>query len=241
MIEKDSIIVIGDSHIGLGDGAEKRIVAWLDKLERTEPRALYLNGDVFHYFIGDEKFHTNAVRNFLGKLNEMKRSGIDVFYIEGNRDFFVRGSYAEPAVTRVTSRESFFAGDRRFFLTHGDMINDRDYPYRFWRSVSKNAITRFAVKLWPEKPARRFVENVERKLSKTNFKHKRRLPTELMQHYGHKRAAEGYDVTVFGHFHHKLLLESNGSTVVVLPAWYESEEAMVISPTTGEFDFATVE
>lgn len=240
MIEKDSIVIIGDSHIGLGDGAEERIVAWLDRLEDARPRALYLNGDVFHYFIGDRKFYTNAVRNFLEKLKSMKESGTYVYYIEGNRDFFVQGSYAEPAVTRVTSRESFYAGERRFYVTHGDMINDRDYPYRFWRRVSKNAFTRFAVKLWPEKPARKFVDHVERKLRSSNFKHKRRLPTEQMQLYAGKRAMEGYDVTVFGHFHHKLVLESGESTVVVLPAWYESEEAMVISPATGEFDFATV-
>lgn len=240
MIEKDSIIVIGDSHIGLGEGAEERIVAWLDRLEQTSPRALYLNGDVFHYFIGDRKFHTGAVKKFLERLAAMKERGTEVYYIEGNRDFFVRGSYAEPSVTRVTSRESFYAGDRRFFLTHGDMINDRDYPYRFWRRISKNFVTRFAVRLWPERSARRFVDRVERRLRKANFKHKRRLPTELMEEYGRKRAAEGYDVVVFGHFHHKLLLDSPGMTVAVLPAWYETEEAMVVSPETGEFRFETL-
>jgi UDP-2,3-diacylglucosamine hydrolase len=240
MIEKDSIIIIGDSHIGLGDGAEDRIVSWLDRLETTRPRALYLNGDVFHYFIGDSKFHTGAVKRFLGKLGEMKDRGIEVYYIEGNRDFFVRGSYAEPAVTRVTTRESFYAGNRRFFLTHGDMINDRDYPYRFWRRLSKNMMTKLAVKLWPAASARRFVDRVERRLRNANFKHKRRLPTELMEEYGRKRREEGYDVVVFGHFHHKLLLESGGMTVTVLPAWYETEEAMVVSPVTGEFSFETV-
>ncbi len=120
------------------------------------------------------------------------------------------------------------------------MINDRDYPYRFWRRISKNVVTRFAVRLWPERSARRFVDSVERRLRNANFKHKRRLPTELMEEYGRKRSAEGYDVVVFGHFHHKLLLEAHGTTVAVLPAWYETEEAMVISPETGEFSFETV-
>lgn len=240
MIAKDSIVVIGDSHIGLGEGAEERIVAWLDRLLESEPRALYLNGDVFHYFIGNPKFHTQAVANFFGKLRQVKERGVEVYYIEGNRDFFVRGSCAEPAVTRVTSRESFYAGERRFYLTHGDMINDRDYPYRFWRRLSKNMITKFAVKLWPAGSARRFVDAVEKRLRNANFKHKRRLPTELMEAYGRKRSEEGFDVVVFGHFHHKLLLESNGTTVAVLPAWYESEEAMVISPDTGEFSFEKV-
>ena len=39
------IYVIGASHIGLADGNEKPIVAWLDRLVALKPRALYLNGD----------------------------------------------------------------------------------------------------------------------------------------------------------------------------------------------------
>jgi UDP-2,3-diacylglucosamine hydrolase len=241
IIEKDSIFILGDSHIGLGVGAEARIVAWLDRLETYEPRALYLNGDVFHYFIGDRKFHTASVRNFLERLRQMKDRGIEVYYIEGNRDFFVKGSFAEPAVTRVTRRASFFAGDRRYFLVHGDMINDRDYPYRFWRRVSKNPLMKVAVRLWPEKSARKFVDRVEKRLRKANFKHKRRLPTELMEQYAVRRSREGYDIVVFGHFHHKLVLESEGATVAVLPAWYETEEAMMVSPRTGEFSFVKLE
>jgi UDP-2,3-diacylglucosamine hydrolase len=240
-IENDCIFILGDSHIGLGKGAETRIVAWLDRLETYEPRALYLNGDVFHYFIGDRKFHTTAVENFLNKLRQMKDRGIEVYYIEGNRDFFVKGSFAEPAVTRVTRKASFYAGDRRYFLVHGDMINDRDYPYRFWRYLSKNPLMKVAVRLWPEKHARGLVDRVEKRLRKANFKHKRRLPTELMEKYGVKRSQEGYDVVVFGHFHHKLVLEPEGATVAVLPAWYETEEAMMVSPRTGEFSFVRLE
>jgi hypothetical protein len=30
------------------------------------------------------------------------------------------------------------------------------------------------------------------------------------------------------------------ATVTILPAWYESGEAMVINPVTGEFDWVVV-
>ena len=46
--EHGQIVVIGDSHIGLSDGDERPIVAWMDRLQKIRPRALYLNGDVFH-------------------------------------------------------------------------------------------------------------------------------------------------------------------------------------------------
>ena len=239
-IPPGQLFVIGDSHIGLGVGAEERIVAWLDRLRVFEPRELHLNGDVFHYFIGEDKFVTPPVTRFFDKLRELRDSGIGVYYIEGNRDFFLKGSVAEPAVTAIVDHSVIEAGGRSYYLVHGDMINDRDYQYRLWRRASKNPLTRIGVKLFPRALARGFVNRVEEHLSQTNFKHKYQLPTEQMQIYGSRRLAEGHDIVVFGHFHEKLVLEEKGSTVVVLPAWFESEEAMVISPDTGEFQFVRV-
>ncbi|MGH9458361.1 MAG: UDP-2,3-diacylglucosamine diphosphatase [Thermoanaerobaculia bacterium] len=231
------IWIFGDSHVGLGAGDERRMVAWLDRLARRGPRALYLNGDVFHYYIGNPKFQTPAVDGFLAKLRELRDGGVDVVWVEGNRDFFVRGSAAERAVSRVVDFEAVSAGPRRYFVVHGDMINDRDIPYRFWRAFSKNPVMETAVRLVPKRIARRIVDRVERKLARSNFKHKTRLPVELMAAYGRERRAEGHDVVVFGHFHHKLLLPPERPEVIVLPAWFEGEEALAISPETGEWSF----
>ncbi|HUO84260.1 MAG TPA: UDP-2,3-diacylglucosamine diphosphatase [Thermoanaerobaculia bacterium] len=233
-------MIIGDSHIGLTDGAERRIVSWLDRLAPFEPRALYLNGDVFHYYIGDPKFYTAAVQNVMGKLAALRERGTHVHYVEGNRDFFVRKSLAESAVSEISDDAVVEAGGRKFFVVHGDMINDRDWPYRFWRRMSKNPITKFGVKLWPKGPARRFVDRVERRLKRANWKHKQRLPVELMEAYGRRKGEQGYDVVVFGHFHQKLELPAGRATVAVLPAWYETEEAMVIDPATGGYRFVRI-
>ena len=67
-----------------------------------------------------------------------------------------------------------------------------------------------------------------------------RLPVELMEAYGRKRAGEGFTHVVFGHFHHKLVLPAGDATVAVLPAWYESREALMIAPDTGEFQFVKI-
>lgn len=240
MIEKRSQFIIGDSHIGLGDGAEKRIVEWLDRLSTLEPAALYLNGDVFHYFIGDEKFRTSSVQGFLDKLKQLRDEGCEVYYIEGNRDFFVEGSFAEDYVTGVATRAEINAVDQKYYVVHGDMINDKDWPYRFWRHFSKNPIMKLAVRFWPKGHARRLVDDVEKNLRKKNFKHKRNLPIELMKAFGRKMGAKGFDVVVFGHFHTKLELDADETTVAVLPAWYESEEAIAISPSTGKYQYVTI-
>jgi UDP-2,3-diacylglucosamine pyrophosphatase LpxH len=234
------IVVIGDSHIGLTDGSELPVIAWLERLALTRPAALYLNGDVFHYLIADPKFYTRSVEAVFARMKELRDQGVSIHYVEGNRDFFLDDSFVEDSVTDIGLEYAVQAGARKYLIVHGDMINDRDLPYRFWRRVSKNAISRFALRLIPRRVARRFVDGVEHRLAESNFKHKSRLPIELMEAYGRRRRAEGFNVVVFGHFHHKTELDVDGGRVTVLPAWYESGEAMVIDPNSGEYTFETI-
>jgi UDP-2,3-diacylglucosamine hydrolase len=240
MIDTGRIFVIGDSHIGLADGSEGPIVAWLDRLQQRAPRALYLNGDLFHYLIADDKFCTRSVEIVFDRLRKLRDGGVEVHYVEGNRDFFLEGSFAEKAVSDVGLQYTVAAGARKYLIVHGDLINDRDYPYRFWRFASKNALSRLALKFIPRRTARNFVDSVERRLARTNFKHKSRLPTVQLEAYGRKRAAQGYTDVVFGHFHQKTVLPAGDATVTILPPWYETGEAMCIDPVSGEFTFEEI-
>jgi UDP-2,3-diacylglucosamine hydrolase len=239
VIAPGQIFVIGDSHIGLSDGSEAPILSWLDRLQALRPRALYLNGDLFHYLIADPKFYTSSVEHVFARFRALRDSGIAIHYVEGNRDFFLHGSFAEEAVTDVALEFAVTASDRKYLIVHGDMINDRDIPYRFWRWASKNALSKFALNFIPKKVARGFVDKIEGRLSDSNFKHKYQLPIERMEAYGRTRGEEGFTHVVFGHFHEKLVLEGP-TTVTVLPAWYETGEAMAIDPVSGSFEWVTI-
>ena len=132
------------------------------------------------------------------------------------------------------------AGRRKYLIVHGDLINDRDYPYRFWRFASKNALSQFALKLVPRRTARSFVDGVEKRLARTNFKHKSQLPIAHFERYGRDRAADGFTDVVFGHFHQKIVLPTPGAQITILPPWYETGEAMAIDPVSGEFSFVEI-
>jgi UDP-2,3-diacylglucosamine hydrolase len=238
-VREGQIFVIGDSHIGLADGNEQPINGWLDRLVSHRPKALYLNGDLFHYLIAHRKFFTSSVDKVLKKFREVVDAGVPIHYVEGNRDFFIKGSFVEKAVTDVALEYEVRAGNQKYLIVHGDMINDRDWKYRFWRRASKNPVTKLGLELIPKSMAKKFVDDVEKRLGKSNFKHKTRLPVELMEAYGRTRGREGFTHVVFGHFHHKLVMPGP-TTVAILPPWYETGEAMTIDPATGEFGFATI-
>ena len=221
--------VIADSHVGGRPGDEGPFLEALETARRRGATAITLLGDIFHFFIAHKKFETPAIGRFLEAARRLREAGVPVTYIEGNRDFFLRGSYAEGAFRQVCDEEIFEAGGRRFLATHGDLLNDRDRAYRFWRFLSKNPVSRAAVGLVPKKAGNRFVGEVESRLYRSNFKHKSRLPAEIIRAYAARRFGEGIDVVLLGHFHKPWVDESEGGRIEILPAFAEERRWMEIA------------
>jgi UDP-2,3-diacylglucosamine hydrolase len=225
--------VFADCHVGRRPGDEGPFLEGIESARERGARAITLLGDTFHYFIAHRKFETPAIAKFLAASERLAAAGVAVTYVEGNRDFFVRGSYAEKSFRSVVDEETFEEGGKRFLLTHGDLLNEADWPYRFWRLLSKNPVSRAAIGLVPERAANRLVWKVEKRLYRSNFKHKTRLPVEMIRKFAARRFAEGFDVLLLGHFH-KPWTEAVGSgRVEILPAFVETRQWMEIDDKGG--------
>ncbi|HKB70392.1 MAG TPA: UDP-2,3-diacylglucosamine diphosphatase [Thermoanaerobaculia bacterium] len=220
---KSVIAVLADSHLGPSPADVDPFLRALSQMRRRGATALYLLGDVFHYLIADRKFATPGLDRFLEGVREFRASGGRVVYVEGNRDFFLRNSYLEPEFDAVADRAVFRAGRASFYLTHGDTINARDWPYRFWRFLSKNRLSWAAMKLVPRSAANRFVASMERRLRDTNFKHKSRLPVEMIERFARRRRREGYDVVLLGHFHEAWRGEWDDAAAEIVPPFLEEK------------------
>jgi UDP-2,3-diacylglucosamine hydrolase len=221
--------VFADCHVGRRPGDENPFLEALETARSRGARAITLLGDIFHFFIAHPKFETPAITRFLGKARELREAGVAVTYVEGNRDFFLRGSYVERLFQAVCDEEIFAAGGRRFLATHGDLLNERDLPYRFWRRLSKNPISRAAIDFIPGTLANRFVWSVEARLYHSNFKHKTRLPVEMIRAFAQKRFLQGIDVLLLGHFHKSWAETVDGGRIEILPAFVEERRWMEIS------------
>ncbi len=225
------IAVIADSHLGSSPEEVEPFLRALTQIRDHGGEGIYLLGDVFHYLVADRKFSTPGLDAFVAGIRRFRSGGGRVVYVEGNRDFFLRGSYLEPEFDGVADKASFRAGSRSFFLTHGDTINERDWPYRFWRFASKNPLSRLALKAVPAGAANRFVAAMERRLRETNFKHKSSLPIDRIERFARRKFREGYDVVLLGHFHEAWRSEIDGGAAEIVPpfleekSWLEIDEA----------------
>ena len=221
--------VFADCHVGRRPGDEGPFLQALEEARRRGATAISLLGDIFHFFIAHRNYETPAISSFLRTVERLREAGVPVTYVEGNRDFFLRGSYVERYFRQVCDEETFEQGGRRFLLTHGDLLNEADRPYRFWRALSKNPLSRAALNFIPKTAGNKFVWKVEARLYRSNFKHKTRLPVEMIRAFAAKRFRDGVDVLLLGHFHKAWTDTVDGGRVEILPAFVEERRWLEVA------------
>ena len=214
--------LIADAHLGGPGGAAGPLVRQLQELARHGCTHLVLMGDIFQVWVGSARYETAEIAAVVPALRDLRRQGIRIEYIEGNRDFFLAGSPYADAFDRVVLETAFEVDGVRYLAVHGDGLDDRDWQYRFWRRLSKSAPVRFAVLHAPHRLAHRMVHSTEQRLSQTNFKHKVTLPEAAIRAYAERRLAEGHDVLLLGHFHEPRVWQVRGGEVRLLDAWFRS-------------------
>ena len=97
-------------------------------------KALYLLGDIFEYWAGDDDledpFHLDVIR----ALRRVSEYGVAIYWIAGNRDFLVGETFATACGMHLLSEPHVaqIAG-KRVLLLHGDAQCTDDTSYMTFR------------------------------------------------------------------------------------------------------------
>lgn len=229
-VAEGGVAVFADAHLGQAEGDGDDFLDALEEVSGRGFRTVVLLGDIFHYFIGSPKLETPLIRRVLDAWDGLAARGVELRYVEGNRDFFLRGTRWARAFAAYGDTDGLAVGSRRYAFVHGDRVNTRDLPYRFWRRLSKNPLSRAALGLIPGPLARQIVARTEARLYRTNFRHKRVLPDAELVREGARARAAGYDELLVGHFHVEKRYEREEGVAYVLPAWLEERRHAEIDP-----------
>ena len=133
---KQDILFISDLHLSLEKPEITR--RFLDFLTNraTKAKAVYILGDLFDTWIGDDDFMppNNKIR---AQLKQLTDSGTKVFLQQGNRDFLLGTRFAQD--TGVTLLDDYAVIDlygTPTLITHGDLLCTDDLPYQTFRVKS---------------------------------------------------------------------------------------------------------
>ena len=213
---------ISDVHLsmdGSASEAEKRrhlreFVGHVSEMGGT----LFIVGDLFDFWFEYKHVIPKAYFDILTVLNEAKLNGVDLHFVPGNHDYWIR-----DFLDKTLFKEVHFDGvsteisGKRFLISHGDGIVSWDRGYRILRSVLRNRLFVFLYRwLHPDigyAIAKHFSRN-------GNYDHhtpeyKESVVSNLTE-YCEDQCKNGIDYIIMGHYHqHKEIQLENGQFIIL--------------------------
>ncbi len=133
-----STLFISDLHL---EDSRPATAAWLQDFLSGPARtagALYILGDLFEFWIGDDALSTTA-QNLAQTTSALSASGVPVYFMHGNRDFLLGERYARIAGFQLLP-ESIVVDlhGTETLLLHGDALCTDDVEYQAFRQQARN-------------------------------------------------------------------------------------------------------
>jgi UDP-2,3-diacylglucosamine hydrolase len=132
-------LFISDLHLSAHSSAATG--ALLAFLRDTAPKAdaLYVLGDLFEYWIGDESLAEPHVHQVVQGLRALADGGVRVYFMHGNRDFLIGSRFAQAAgLTILADPAPLDLYGTPSLLMHGDTLCTDDREYQQFRAVVRD-------------------------------------------------------------------------------------------------------
>jgi UDP-2,3-diacylglucosamine hydrolase len=133
-------LFISDLHLSEDrPAANERFFSFLEETARSAS-SLYILGDFFEYWIGDDDlaYPFNAV--IAGVLRELSRNGVAIYLMHGNRDFLIGPRFcAATGATLLEDPTLLELEGEKTLLMHGDTLCTDDLDYQAWRRTARSS------------------------------------------------------------------------------------------------------
>lgn len=231
-----SSLFVSDLHLSEErPEANERFIAFVEHTAR-EAAALYVLGDLFEYWIGDDDLGEPFNAVMAGFFASLVQAGVPVFLMHGNRDFLMGERFCNATGTQLLADPAVVdLGGVKTLLMHGDTLCTDDLDYQGWRRTARSPQWQREFLSQPLEARRRTVGALRDK-SREVIQAK---PTEIMDVNDEavRQAFRRHGVSrlVHGHTHrpghHGLDVDGRRCERWVLPDWYGRGGYLEVSGT----------
>ncbi len=110
---------------------------FIDKIRHQQLDALYILGDFFEVWVGDDN-QTELTTQVAETLQNLAKTGIPIYFIHGNRDFLLGQRFAKTAgLTLLPEQAVIDLYGTKTLLLHGDEMCTQDLEYQAFRKKSR--------------------------------------------------------------------------------------------------------
>jgi UDP-2,3-diacylglucosamine hydrolase len=221
-------LFISDLHL---DGTRPDITAQFLTFLEHEARgaqALYILGDLFEAWIGDDDPDPDKRRVIAG-LRAVTSGGVKTFLIHGNRDFLIGKRFCrETGIELLADGTVIDLYGRRVLLMHGDLLCIDDHAYQRLRRIVRNPLVQFVMRRLTLRQRQRLAERM-RAGSKEHIASMDVAAPQIMDvnqdEVLRTLARYGVDCVIHGHTHrpavHEIQVDGRKAVRIVLGDWYE--------------------
>lgn len=187
--------------------------------------ALYILGDLFEYWAGDDDVDAPIARLAAQKLKALSASGTPVYFMHGNRDFLLARRYADASGMALLNDPAIVdLYGIRTLLAHGDTFCTDDHNYQRFRKLIRRPLIRKILLALPLG----LRHAMARSARAGSERAKAEKPYEVMDVNTDAVAAmfrqSGAQRMIHGHTHrpaqHALTIDGQPRERWVLPDWY---------------------
>lgn len=199
---------------------------WLDDTA-SSASALYILGDLFESWPGDDYLDSSFARKVTGPLHRLSQSGTKLFLLHGNRDFLIGAGFCQATGARLLNDPYLIElhGEATVLL-HGDTLCTDDLAYQQFRLQVRNAAWQEAILAKPL--AERLA--LARQLRERSESAKEEKSAEIMDVNAEAVSAAfrqaGCRRMIHGHTHrparHDITVDGRPCERWVLPDWHDA-------------------
>ena len=148
------IYFASDQHFGaptpeLSFPREQKFIAWLDDVKK-DAECIFLLGDLFDFWFEYKTVVPKGFVRVLGKLAEVRDSGIPIYFFVGNHDLWMFGYLEkELGVTVFHKPIDWEIAGKKFLIGHGDGLGPGDFIYKCTKKVFVNPFFQWVYKMTP--------------------------------------------------------------------------------------------
>lgn len=244
MNKNKKIYFASDQHLGAPTPEksfvrEKKFVKWLDEV-KEDADAIFLLGDLFDFWFEYKTVVPKGFVRVLGKLAEIRDSGIPIYFFVGNHDLWMDDYFEKELNIPVYHKpKEFTFNGKDFLIGHGDGLGPGDMGYKRMKKVFTNPFSKWLYRWLHPDIGVRLAQHLSVKNKLISGDDDAIFLGEenewLVQYCKRKLETKHYDYFIFGHRHLPLDIKLNEkSTYLNLGDW-------VSYFTYGVFDGETLQ
>lgn len=222
--KKQIAIFISDLHLHVSLPNTTQAFFNLLKYEVIRAQRLYLLGDIFEYWAGDDDMITPYNHKIIDALRYLYYKDVQVFLLTGNRDFLIGPEFAKAANLKLLKEPHIIQiKNRNIVLIHGDAQCTDDINYMKFRIRVHQLAWQKKFLAIPLSQRKTIIENFRKNNTINNNKSNKILDLNthaLRKLYDSTQA----DVLIHGHthrpaLHHHIHEDDQIRLRYVLPDW----------------------